>query len=295
MTSRAAFLKTLPSPELMKQRLRMFAMHDAIAAPESRNFEFHPKWGPGPTQMGAFKDGTGNFFFAWFSSKGAVITGFDHDSVMSPFRHDPPVQWPGIFDGLPRSLGYVHEKEAVVAEELTFAFWAVGREGDWASGPVKLAPGNDADGAHALLACFGKNFERWRAAYYGTPRSDALSVLWREEPITREVVLALNPEADFKEVREEAKLLGWKTVGLEGKSTSALVPKTKTKAKAKAAPSKRKPRSFGEAEFVVKCEPTRVQMVIHGKTVVAEAKVDVYEELFDWVKARLALAQKTGA
>ncbi len=305
MTSRAAFLKDLPYPDLMKQRLRMFAMHDAIVAPEFRSFEFHPKWGPGSAQMGAFKDGEGNFFFAWFSSKGAVIRGFDHDSLMSPFRHDPPVEWPGIFDGLPAPLGYAKDEPAFVLDEITFAFWATGREGDWKAGRVKSAQGKDADGAQRLLACFGKNFERWRKGYYDTPASKALGVLWWEkEPITREVVLALNPEADLKAVREEAKLLGWKTVGLEGKAKALEVRGKAAKVTEKAAkvvakgkapqPSKPEPRSFGAAEFVVRCEPARVRMLIHGKTVVAEAAVDLYDELFELVKARLVAAKRTG-
>lgn len=291
MTSRAAFLKALPYPDLLKRRLRTFAMYDAIAAPEFRSFEFHPQWGPGPSQMGVFKDGEGNAFYAWFSSKGAVLTGFDHDSIMSPFRHDPPVVWPGIFDGLPPSLGYVHEKEAPLPEEITFALWATGREGTWRSSAVTLPKGKDADGAQRLLACFGTSFEPWRKEYYVTPRSDALRVLWNDEPITREVALALNPEADLRAVREEAKLLGWKTSGLEGKNMATV----KAKAAAKPAAAKPKVRSFGEAEFVVKCEPARVRMLIDGKTVVAEANVDVYEEIFDWVQARLARATKTGA
>ena len=177
MTTRAALLEALPFPDLMKRRLRMFAMLDAIVAPESRSFEFHPKWGPGKAQMGAFKDGEGNFFFAWFSPKGAVVRGFDHDSVMSPFRHDPPVRWPGIFDGLPKELRYVLEEPAFAQEEITFAFWAKGDEGDWRSGAVKPAKGKDADGAERLLGCFRENFQAWRKAYYGTPKNPAVSVL----------------------------------------------------------------------------------------------------------------------
>jgi hypothetical protein len=302
MASRTAFLESLPYPDLMRQRLRTFAMYDSIAAPEFRSFEFHPKWGPGAAQMGAFKDGSGNFFFAWFSAKGAVIRGFDHESVMSPFRQDPPVVWPGIFEGLPPALAYAVDEVAFVPEEITFAFWATGREGDWKAGRVKPAKGKDADGAQRLLSCFQQSFERWRKAYYDTPRSSALRVLWDNEPITREVVLALNPEADLKVVREEAKLLGWKTSGLEGRNAKAdaraeanAEAKAKAIAKAKANAGKPKVRSFGAAEFVVRCEPTRVRMLIHGKTVVAEAKVDVYNELFALVKARLVAAKRSGA
>ena len=37
------------------------------------------------------------------------------------------------------------------------------------------------------------------------------------------------------------------------------------------------------------------RMMTHGKQVIAEANVDVYEEIFDWVAARLKKAKKSGA
>lgn len=297
---RAAFLSRLPYPDLMRARLRFFAMHDAIVEPELRSFEFHPKWGP-KQQMGAFKDGSGNAFFAWFSPKGAVVRGFHHESVMSPFRHDPPVIWPGIFAGLPKELASAETEPAFGEDEVTFAFWSRDLEGEWTSGPVRPPRGKDVDGAEELLACLLPNFEKWRKAYYDTPKSQALGPLWRGEPITREMVIELNPQADLKAVREEAALLGWKTVNLEGTLTGADVKKrrpttAKVVAKAKAprrASDEVRVRSFGQAEFYVRCEPTYVQMGF-GKTVVAKANVDVYKELFDLVKARLLLAKKTG-
>jgi hypothetical protein len=42
-----------------------------------------------------------------------------------------------------------------------------------------------------------------------------------------------------------------------------------------------KVKSFGVADFKIVCEPTEVRLVIHGKHVVARAKKDVYEKLFD--------------
>jgi hypothetical protein len=315
---RASLLQRLPYPDLMRRRLRTFAMHDAIVAPRSRSFEFHPRWARGQ-QMGAFKDGEGNAFFAWFTAQGAVVRGFDHDSAMSPFRHDPPARWPGLFDGLPAALAHAQVEPAFVPDEITFACWATGGEGEWRTGPVVPPRGKDADGSARLLACFNANFERWRKAYYATRSSPGFDVLWwGKDPLTPEVVFGLNADADLKEVRAEAVLLGWKTVGLEGrvvkpsaKPGTAKPVKVKPTAKPAtgkpvtvkptAKPATAKPatatpaRSFGAAEFVVRCEPTRVRMLIHGKTVVAEAKVDVYLELFELVQARLAVARRTGA
>lgn len=258
---RADLLKTLPDPELMAQRLRVFSMLDAILAPDFRSFEFHPKWGKGE-QMGAFKDGEGNFFFAWFSPKGAVIRGFDHESKMSPFQHDPPKLWPGLLDGLPKALAYAKTEPAFALDELTFCLWNT--KDRWETGKVDLPAREDPDGAIEVLRCFQPKFSAFAAEYYGEKvHADGLHALWRQLPLTEDLVKTINPKADLAAVKAEAKDLGW-PFG--------------------AAPKKQ--RSFGQAEFTVRCEPTYVALVVHGKEVV-RLKEDVYEELFDHVHARL--------
>lgn len=300
----AKLLAELPHPELMRDRLRMMNMLDAILAPDMRAFEWHPKWGRGE-QLGAFKDGEGNFFFAWFSAHGAVLRGFDHDSKMSPFRRQPPAPWPGLFEGLPAQLGHVLKEPAFVQDEVTFCLWNVGD--GWQAGRVQRPPGKTADGADGLLACFGRRFRDWAEQYYGEKLDrDALTkVWWGKHALTTADVLALNPQADLGAVRAEAKLLGW-PVALDDKAAaraakapakSVTAPAKPARAPAKVAASKPAPgkRSFGAASFTVRCEPTKVSMLIHdGKQTVASAKVDVYEELFDLVKARLKTAQRTG-
>ncbi len=293
----AKLLAELPHPELMRDRLRMMNLLDAIMAPDTRSFEWHPKWGRGE-QLAAFKDGEGNFFFAWFSPRGAVLRGFDHDSAMSPFRHEPPSPWPGLFDGLPASLGYVLEEPAFVQEEVTFCLWNVGD--GWQAGRVQRPPGKKADGADWLLGCFRKRFRDWAETHYHSKLEGAAltKLWWGREALTTADVRALNPEADLKAVRAEAKLLGW-PVALDDKA-AARAPAKPSKPAAPARPAaSRKPapgkRSFGAASFTVVCEPSKVSMLIHdGKQTVASAKVDVYEELFDLVKARLKTAQRTG-
>ncbi len=281
----------------MLRRLRALTMFDAIVSPDLRSFELHPSWGPGAAQMGAFKDGEGNFFFAWFSPDGAVLRGFDHDSVMSPFRRDPPRPWPGLFDGLPPALAYVLEEPAFALDEITFAFWTAGVSGGWLRGPVKLPRGKDVDGARWLLACLCEEPVRWCKRYDEPESAKAVRAFWSEqEPLRLEVVIALNPAPDLGVIREEAALLGYSTSGLDGAPSvprrRAPEPAGLPVGHAAALPA---PRGFGSAEFVVRCEPTRVRMLIHQTKVVVEAPVDVYEELFDLVKARLVDAKRRGA
>lgn len=70
----AVLLRKLPPPAAMMARLRALTLLDTIVAPDMRSFEWHPEWGEGE-QMGAFKPGDGDFFFAWFCPAGAVVRG----------------------------------------------------------------------------------------------------------------------------------------------------------------------------------------------------------------------------
>jgi hypothetical protein len=42
-------------------------------------------------------------------------------------------------------------------------------------------------------------------------------------------------------------------------------------------------QSFGAAEFKVVCHPDKVQLIIHGNHVVAEAKENVYNQAFQYM------------
>jgi hypothetical protein len=305
----ASFLRSLPEPELVARRLRSCALLDAILSPNQRSFEFHPKWRKGE-QMGAFKDGSGNFFFAWFSKKGAVIRGFDHESPMSPFRTKPPEPWPGLLGGFPTSLSYATKEPAFALEELTFCLWNTGA--DWQCGPVKPPRSEraDPDGASELLSCLRKSLRAWANRHWDeTLDREAIGVLERHEAVGAETILALNPDFDEAEVEEEAAALGWsvdvqaavarraeraaavkqaaakKTAA--GKQSAPVKQSVVKKPTARSAAAGAQKRSFGQAEFTVRCEPTYVALVVHGKEV-RKLEEDVYGELFDYVRARLS-------
>ena len=305
----ASLLRSLPEPELLERRLLSFALLDSILSPDQRSFEFHPKWSKGE-RMGAFKDGSGNFFFAWFSKKGAVIRGFDHESPMSPFRTKPPEPWPGLLEGLPTSLSYATKEPAFALDELTFFLWNTGA--GWQCGPVKPPRGvrTDPDGASELLSCLGKDLRAWANRYWDeTLDRKAIGVLERHEKVGAETILALNPNFDEEELEEEAGALGWSVdvdaaVARRAERAAAAkkTPAGKESAAAKKPLAKRpaakmpavqpaeagpRKRSFGQAEFTVRCEPTYVALVVHGKEV-RKLEEDVYGELFDHVRARLS-------
>ena len=250
----------LPDPDLLMRRLRVFAMVDAIVSPEFRSFEFHPRWGRGET-MGAFKNGSGDFFIAWCCGRGAVVRGFDHECVMSPFRRDPPTIWPGLLDEFPAALEYALREPAFGDTELTFCFWNTG--GGWHEADFRRPAGPDPDGARHVLACLQPAYARWVRTYYGQALlTTPLAAIWRGDALTPALVKALNPDADLTAVRTEAKDLVWPFTPPASSGPRASAAKTKSaRAPRKPSPSARKPshptRGHARQRQPVPARPTR--------------------------------------
>jgi hypothetical protein len=47
------------------------------------------------------RDGEGDSWFCELSSAGAILKGFAHESVMSPYAQDPRRVWPGVLESVP--------------------------------------------------------------------------------------------------------------------------------------------------------------------------------------------------
>lgn len=256
-------------------------MLDTILAPSTRSFEWHPRWNR-REQAGVFKDGEGNFFFAWFCPRGAVVRGFDHESKMSPFQTDPPEVAPEMFDGIPEALLGAIEEPAFSRNETTFCFWSPGRSGRWLAGRSKHDTGDETDGSAALLACFCDDFRRWACSFYGVELDDdALRRLWPERrPLDWDTLEALNVDFDERAVREEAELLDWEIDLSKRISTNSVRSGPLRLGRADIADI------VGFPEFVVRAEPDRV-VLRSGERTIAVSSEDVFEELFALVRARL--------
>jgi hypothetical protein len=208
--------------------------------------------------MAGFKDGSGNTLFVWSNAKGTVVRGYDEDNGVSP-----------SLEGFPKSLARaIHEPAFGGDEELTFVWWKLVGDKHWyGTAMPRRGVGEE------LVAMLGANVGRWLELYYGEDIASAANAIISAKTVTPKLVDALR-----------ARVKPPKKPKLTKKATK----------KSKAPPKKRARPSFGQAEFVVQCEPTYVQMVIHGKQVVARANEDVYLEIFDWVKARLKRAARGG-
>lgn len=114
----------IPAPESLHRLLQSLAMVDAILCPEwaYRSYAFDTHWAP-DTAFASMRNGSGDWFGVVFTPAGALLKGFAHESVMSPFRSDPPRLWPGLIAGLPAPLAPLLAEPALVVEETTFCLW----------------------------------------------------------------------------------------------------------------------------------------------------------------------------
>jgi hypothetical protein len=192
---------------------RAAAWLDLLTQPdeEYRYYSFDPDWGGGGS-LASMRDGEGNASFIWFGPAGAAIRGFDHESVMSPFRHDPPVLWPGLDRGLPPELCHVLAEPAFGGLELTFLFWRQAHDEAWHHGSAALPEGDDPDGSGWLLAVLTGGADAYlahaRESFEARLDAAAVAHIYRAQPIDEDLVRRLNRDADIQAALDHARRIG---------------------------------------------------------------------------------------
>lgn len=141
----------LPSPAALLKLTRALSVLDEVFWPrwDERFYSFDREHDG--TCLARMRNGEGDLWYLVFiPSGGAVLRGFDHNSVMSPYRHKDERLWPGLFEGMPRSLQPWKNAADIEPNEVTFVMWYLPR-GRWQAGRVKFPAGKDPDGSEWLL------------------------------------------------------------------------------------------------------------------------------------------------
>jgi hypothetical protein len=214
-------LAALAAPVDLMRVGKSAAMLDAILFPDEWDARYHSynaKWSRGE-QVFSMRNGEGDFYFILFARTGAVLLGFGHESVMSPWskerskEKDGPTPFPGIFDGFPKTIAY--EKTAASFREddseVTFCAWWTGN-GPWRIGNVKFPKGKDPDGSQGLLFILdGKpgTYAAWIKRYAQRAPLHHVKNVYAHAPLTKAMVAAINPEAEFAAIAKEAKEIGY--------------------------------------------------------------------------------------
>ena len=207
----------LPDIATLRQRSQALATLDAIMSPdwESRYFSFDSRCGP-QEEMAAMRNGPGDAYSIVFSYAGVFIRGFDHESVMSPYRSGRV--WPGLIDSVPdvfasslNEPAFSH-KDGVL--EATVCLWRQHGADRWHTGDLELPDGDDPDGAdwmfETLLDGTGVSYQRFAEDYYETAVSiDAVVAIFALGPLTDELVQHLNPDVSVADLADDLAEIGY--------------------------------------------------------------------------------------
>jgi hypothetical protein len=208
-------LSQLPDVQGLRLLLQAMATLDAILCPEwqYRYYSFNRKWADGE-EMGSMRNGSGDDFFAHFSSAGCWLKGFAHESVMSPYALEPKGVWPGILDTVPVEFAACLREPAFSIGNVTFCIWRRNADANWSRGPVTFPPNvEDPDGSEFLLSDLDgrpETYQRYASEYF-EKEVDIASVVhvYRHRPLTQEIVTSLNPELSLAELAGDLDEIGY--------------------------------------------------------------------------------------
>ena len=199
------------------------AMLDAVLCREwgYRYYSFDRAWSA-TEQLASMTDGSGNDYSIVFSIAGAYARAFDHESPMSPWRSDPLEIWPGIFDTVPEVFRPFVEEPAFCEPDgtprATACFWRRVSDAAWSTGNVAIPSEDmeDADGAgwlfDVLVTGTAEAYQKFAEEYYEvTPDLTAIQHVYDLKPLTPEIVSALNPQVELKDLTEDIDQIGYPT------------------------------------------------------------------------------------
>ena len=201
-------LDTIPDVEPLKKLCQSLATLDAIMSPEweYRYYSFNSKWVDGE-MMASMKDGSGDDYFILFTSQGAIMKGFAHESSMSPWSNETEQVWPGVLDQVPDEFAAFLTEPAFSMEATTFCVWRRNEDPSWQTGEIEYPGEEDPDGSEDLLFILDGDPNTYRdfaEQYY--ERSIALDVVngvYAQVPLKPDMIERLNPEASVEALRSD--------------------------------------------------------------------------------------------
>ena len=195
-------LDAIPDIPSLKKLSQSLAMLDAIMSPEwdYRYYSFNSKWADGE-MMASMRNGSGDEYFILFNSQGAIMKGFAHESVMSPWSNDSEEVWPGVLDEVPNEFAEFLTESAFSIPETTFCIWRRNADASWQTGQIDYPKEEDPDGSEDLLFVLDGNpatYQEFAEQYYERSIDlEAVTSIYQHQPLTAEIIKALNPEVSL--------------------------------------------------------------------------------------------------
>lgn len=194
----------LPSIPVLRAITQSLAMLDAIICPEweYRYFSFNSGWAPG-MEMASMRDGCGDDWFLLFDSVGAALKGFARELASDKsFGANIQAQ-------VPREFSAFLTEPAFSMQDATFCFWRKAEDLGWSKVPGSSVD-DGADDMLALLVAGPSGYKAWAESYYEIPVDlQAVSAVFDHAPLSDELILVLNPDADTGLVYRDAEEIGY--------------------------------------------------------------------------------------
>jgi hypothetical protein len=208
-------LSLMPGIQALEKIAQSLAMLDAILCPEweYRYFSFNAEWDTSlGERMASMRNGSGDEYFLLFTSKGAIMKGFDHESPMSAWSNESSAVWPGVLDHVPADFASFVTEPAFSMADTTFCIWRTFSDTEWRRGPVDFPDGADPDGSAGLLWALDGNPESYcrfaRDYFEMDPDLRAVAEIFGHSPLNADLVRRLNPARDYADVLVEAVEIG---------------------------------------------------------------------------------------
>ena len=211
-------LALLPNVGRFRELSQSLAVLDAILMPEwqYRYFSFNSHWDEGE-MMASARDGCGNDLHAIFLDAGVIVKGYDRDSVLAAYVVSEGKPFPGVLESVPKEFSGFLSEPAFQVEQATFCIWRFEAESTWRSGALDSFPTEALAEELPFLNPFVNDpsvYCDWACDYYEqeVPLAAVRSVC-DQVPLSRDLIHAINPEADLEQLREDIKEIGYANAG----------------------------------------------------------------------------------
>jgi hypothetical protein len=207
-------LDTIPDVESLKKLCQSLAMLDAIISPEweYRYYSFDSKWADGE-MMASMRNGSGDEYFILFTSQGAIMKGFAHESSMSPWSSDAEQVWPGLLDQVPAEFEGFLSEPAFSMNETTFCIWRRNVDSSWQTGQIEYPDEDDPDGSDDLLFILDgdpKTYQEFAEPYHERSIDlGAVTSIYEQQPVTPQITEGLNPEVSLESLTSDLEQIDY--------------------------------------------------------------------------------------
>jgi hypothetical protein len=190
----------LPSPDDLSGKLQSLAMLETIlmADWEMRFFSFNSKWGPGE-MMASMRDGQGSEFFFLFNAAGVAGKIYCDGNRLGANAASALAE-------VPRDFSTFLDEPAFSINTATCYLWRHFGDRSWSVAPegVVEIP------LLAFVADQGEYYRTWAEDYYEVELDvNAVRAVFRQQHLTGQLVLSVNPKAEMEAVLADAKEIGY--------------------------------------------------------------------------------------